>query len=45
MTTEALTLPVRSARQRSSRLWQGNTGPVLVVVLAIVALWYVGRDC
>jgi NitT/TauT family transport system permease protein len=40
MTTEALTLPVRSARQRSSRLWQGNTGPVLVVVLAIVLLWY-----
>ncbi len=23
------------------RLWAGNTGPVLVVVLAIVALWYV----
>ncbi|MGF9761702.1 ABC transporter permease [Microvirga sp. 0TCS3.31] len=40
MTTNALTLPVRSARQRSSRLWQGNTGPVLVVVLAIVLLWY-----
>jgi NitT/TauT family transport system permease protein len=32
------------ARRRvplAHRLWAGNTGPVLVVVLAIVALWYV----
>jgi NitT/TauT family transport system permease protein len=41
MTTEALTLSVRQARQKSSRLWKGNTGPVLVVVLAVVVLWYV----
>jgi NitT/TauT family transport system permease protein len=41
MSTEALVLPGRAARRPISRLWDGNAGPVLVVVLAILALWYV----
>ena len=41
MTTEALGLPARPAPRKAARLrQQGNAGPVLVVVLAIVALWY-----
>jgi NitT/TauT family transport system permease protein len=39
MTTEALAVP--AAARSHSRLRDGNTGPVLVVVLAILALWYV----
>ena len=41
MSTEAIAFPVRPARHAVSRLWDGNAGPVLVVVLAILALWYV----
>ncbi|MBF9234530.1 ABC transporter permease [Microvirga alba] len=41
MTTKALSLPVRRASGKTSRLGEGNTGPVLVVVLAILAFWYV----
>jgi NitT/TauT family transport system permease protein len=41
MSTEAIALPARPARRAVSRLWDGNAGPVLVVVLAILALWYV----
>jgi NitT/TauT family transport system permease protein len=42
MSTEALVLPGRAARRPISRLWAGNAGPVLVVVVAILALWYLG---
>jgi NitT/TauT family transport system permease protein len=41
MSTEAIALPAPPARRAVSRLWDGNAGPVLVVVLAILALWYV----
>jgi NitT/TauT family transport system permease protein len=41
MTTEVLALPAQAPRRPFARLWDGNTGPVLVVVLTIVALWYV----
>jgi len=41
MTTEAL--PAIAARRRPfGRLMAGQTGPVLVVVAAIIALWYAG---
>ena len=40
MSTEALALPGRRARRPVSRLSAGNAGPVLVVVAAILALWY-----
>src|SRR5215218_8638756 len=40
MTTEALAAPVPPAARSRSRPRDGNTGPVLVVVLAILALWY-----
>jgi NitT/TauT family transport system permease protein len=40
MTTETLTLSAPAARRKALRR-EGNAGPVLVVVLAIVALWYV----
>src|SRR5215212_10218728 len=40
MTTEALAVPVPPAAHSRSRPRDGNTGPVLVVVLAILALWY-----
>ncbi|HEX2510661.1 MAG TPA: ABC transporter permease [Microvirga sp.] len=40
MTTEALVLPARTPRRPLARLRDGNTGPVLAVVLGIVALWY-----
>ena len=33
---------MRSAPRKAARAWQGSAVPVLVVVLAIVALWYVG---
>src|SRR5215217_8731039 len=42
MTTEALAVPVPAAARSRSRPRDGNTGPVLVVVLAILALWYIG---
>ena len=43
MTTEALGLSARPAPRKAARLGQqGNAGPVLAVVLAIVALWYAG---
>ena len=38
MTTEALTLSVRAPLW--SRLMRGHVGPVAVIVLAIVAVWY-----
>jgi len=41
MTTEALTLP--AARESlAARFFNGSVGPVLVVVMVIVAVWYVG---
>jgi NitT/TauT family transport system permease protein len=40
MSTEALAIPGRPARRPVSRLLAGNAGPVLVVVAAILALWY-----
>ncbi|HEY8381197.1 MAG TPA: ABC transporter permease subunit [Microvirga sp.] len=40
MTTEALALPAEPARAKAPRRREGNTGPVIAVVLAIVALWY-----
>jgi NitT/TauT family transport system permease protein len=40
MTTEVLALPAQAPRRQFARLWDGSAGPVLVVVLAIVALWY-----
>ncbi|HEV2557358.1 MAG TPA: ABC transporter permease [Microvirga sp.] len=33
--------PAHAQRRAPTRISEGNTGPVLVVVLAIVALWYV----
>jgi NitT/TauT family transport system permease protein len=39
MTTEARALPAAGASP-SARMGTGRTGPVLVVVLAILALWY-----
>src|SRR5215213_9404381 len=41
MMTEALATPMPRAGRARARLWDGNAGPVLVVVLAILALWYV----
>ncbi len=40
MTTEALALPAAGRRRRARP--PGNAGPVLVVVLALLALWYAG---
>src|SRR3712207_4636851 len=40
MTTEALTLPARAPRRPALRAFEGHAGPVLAVVLAIVAIWY-----
>ena len=40
MTTDTLSLGVRSAPRKAARAWQGSAVPVLVVVLAIVSLWY-----
>src|SRR5829696_5924248 len=40
MTTEALAVPVPPAARSRSRPRDGNTGPVLVVVVAILAIWY-----
>ncbi|KAA2244075.1 ABC transporter permease [Salinarimonas soli] len=40
MTTEAAAIPGLKARRASFRPWEGNTLPVLVIVLAIVGLWY-----
>lgn len=42
MTTEALAVTSRPRRRAATRLRDGNAGPVSVVVLAILALWYVG---
>ncbi|WP_112663446.1 ABC transporter permease [Microvirga flavescens] len=42
MTTEALSLPARPSPRKAARRKEGNAGPVFVVVLAIVALWYTG---
>jgi NitT/TauT family transport system permease protein len=42
MTTEALALPPAQAPSRAARLFAGRTGPVVIVVLAIVVLWYLG---
>jgi NitT/TauT family transport system permease protein len=41
MTTEALAIPVPPARRAAARFWDGSAGPVLVVVLSIVMIWYV----
>ncbi|MGO4705726.1 ABC transporter permease [Microvirga sp. 2MCAF38] len=40
MTTEAMSLPARPSARKASRFGEGNAGPVLVVVLAILAIWY-----
>ena len=40
MTTDTLSLGVRTAPRKAARAWQGSAVPVLVVVLAIVSLWY-----
>src|SRR3954470_11404760 len=40
MTTDTLALPPPPSL--AARLLDGKTGPVLVVVLVIVALWYLG---
>jgi len=42
MTIETLALPPTPAPSLAARLLDGKTGPVLVVVLVIVALWYLG---
>jgi NitT/TauT family transport system permease protein len=41
MMTDAMAAPAHAQRRAPTRISEGNTGPVLVVVLAIVALWYV----
>lgn len=42
MTTEALASPPMSARGIVARTFAGRSGPITVVCLAILALWYVG---
>lgn len=42
MTTEALAAPPRSGPALLSALFSGRIGPVTVVVLAILGLWYLG---
>jgi NitT/TauT family transport system permease protein len=42
MTTEALTSPQSSSPGLLSRAFAGRSGPLAVVILAIIALWYLG---
>ena len=42
MTTEALAAPPRSGPALLTALFSGRVGPVTVVVLAILGLWYLG---
>ncbi|GAB4361921.1 MAG: ABC transporter permease [Kiloniellaceae bacterium] len=42
MTTEALTTPPVSARGLAARAFSGRSGPLAVVILAILVLWYAG---
>ncbi|MEQ8357042.1 MAG: ABC transporter permease [Kiloniellaceae bacterium] len=42
MTTEALTPPHSTARGLAARAFAGRSGPLAVVILAIIVLWYLG---
>jgi NitT/TauT family transport system permease protein len=41
MTTDAAAMPRLAARRARRSPWEGNALPVLTIVLAIVAIWYV----